>query len=97
MSCIYAELNISFGTTEERTGNQNSKLEYVSPFLTKKKKKAIIGILKQGNTRTTRRRVSSRPEKKKKKGGGRKAAAFSFALFMIHAVDRLPALIGSVQ
>lgn len=25
MSCIYAELNISFGTTEERTGNQNSE------------------------------------------------------------------------
>ena len=40
MSCIYAELNISFGTTEERTGNQNSKLEYVSPFLTQKKKKS---------------------------------------------------------
>ena len=40
MSCIYAELNISFGTTEEKTENQNSKLEYVPPSLKKKKKKS---------------------------------------------------------
>ena len=49
MSCIYAELNISFGTTEERTGNQNSKLEYVSPFFTKKRgEETIIDILGRG-------------------------------------------------
>lgn len=33
ISCIYAGLNISFGTAEERTGNPNSTLKCVQPCL----------------------------------------------------------------
>lgn len=80
MSCIYAELNISFGTTEERTGNQNSKLEYVSLFFTQNKKKkrgeTIIDILGRGTL--GRPGGVFRPDPRR--GGGRKAAAFSFCV-----------------